>query len=134
MKRLFLILFAVLGSAWGLSAQTHKYYSTEFAYMSQDEAGNWSDWSDWEPSRCLITISMDRDVINIYSETPQEFDVYEYVGEQTDDEGGTSVEFKCVDADGLRCHIRLRRQEDDVLQLYVDYSNLMYVYCLEERN
>ncbi|MBQ8492807.1 MAG: hypothetical protein IJ464_00785 [Alistipes sp.] len=134
MKKFIFILCAVFGIVWNADAQTYKFYSTDFAYRAQDDYGRWSDWSDWEETRCLVTISIDRDVINIYSDTPQEFDIYEYVGEEVDADGGESLEYKCVDANGLRCHIRLRAQSDGTLQLYVDYSDVSYVYCIVERN
>lgn len=49
------------------NAQTYKYYSTDFAYKTKDRYGYWSGWSDWEPSRCLVSISLDKNIINIYS-------------------------------------------------------------------
>lgn len=133
MKKIILVLCFVFGALYA-NAQTYKYYSTYFAYKAKnDYSGYWSDWSDWQPSRCLITISTDRDVINIYSSTPQEFDIYEYVGDSSDPNGETA-EYRCVDADGLRCHVRIRRQNDGALQLYVDYNDLIYVYSIERRN
>ena len=135
MKKLFFAVFVLLFGVIGeVEAQTYKFYSTDFAYKAKSDYGYWSDWSDWEPSHCLVTISLDRDVINIYSPSPQEFDVYDYRGESEDRSGGSTLELACVDQDGLRCTIRLRVQEDSTPQLYVDYNNVMYVYCLEYRN
>lgn len=55
------------------------------------------------------------------SETPQEFIVYDSEEETFyDGDGGEQFEMSCVDNDGT-------------LQLYVDYSDLMMVYCLEYR-
>jgi hypothetical protein len=134
MKKVLLSVLLVFGVLLSANAETYKFYSTDFAYKIKDSDGYWGEWSDWEKSHCLITISTDRDVINIYSQTPQEFDIYETVGESSDDDEGETIEFKCVDADGLRCHIRIRKQKDGVLQMYVDYDDIMYVYCLEKRN
>ncbi len=133
MKNAFFVLLVAFITFTNAKAQTSKFYSTDFAYKTKSNYGYWSEWSDWEPSKCLITISLDRDVINIYSRVPQEFDIYEIVGEK-EDESGSSYIVKCVDADGLRCHIRLRRQNNGVLQLYIEYNDIIYVYCLTEKN
>ena len=133
MKKTLLSVLLILGSVLCANAEIYKFYTTDFAYKIKDTNGYWSEWSDWEACRCLTIINTDRDVINIYSQTPQEFDVYEISGETSDREGKT-IEFKCVDANGLRCKIRLRKQNDGVLQMYVDYNDIMYVYCLEVRN
>ena len=132
-KAFFLTLILILGFMANASAQTYKFYSTDFAYKTKNSDGYWSRWSDWEESKCLVTISLDREVINIYSETPQEFDIYDEIGE-SEDENGTSLTLRCVDKDGLRCWVRFRRQHDGVLQLYVEYNDIIYVYCLKERN
>ena len=126
----FLLCFAGIDSF----AQNYKYMTTDFAYKVKDNYGNWSDWSDWEDSRCLVNINLDREEISIYSDERQEFTIYEWAEDTTrDSDGGEQMEFSCVDADGLRCTIRLRVQNDGQMQLYVDYRNLMYVYCIEEK-
>ncbi len=134
MKKAFIFMLVItFAFTVDTNAQTYKYYSTDFAYKTKDRYGYWSGWSDWEPSRCLVSISLDRNIINIYSDTPQEFDIYDEVGNSEDDEG-TSIILRCIDANGLRCHIKLRRQNNGILQLYIEYNDLIYVYCLEERN
>ena len=49
----------------------------------------------------------------------QEYDIIDYIGKEEDNDGGTSIKYKCVDQDGLRCHIRLRALSDGTAQLYV---------------
>lgn len=134
MKRLFfLTLFFMFGVIMNTEAQTYKYYSTDFAYKTKNTNGYWSEWSEWEESRCLVTINLDRDVINIYSETIQEFDIYEMEGD-SEDEDGISFTLRCIDKNGLRCSVRFRKQNNGILQLYIQYKDLMYVYCLKEKN
>lgn len=115
-----------------LKAQTYKYYTNSFAYKFYENS-RWTNWSDWQESHMLVVISLDRNIINIYSETMQEYDIYEYTGEEKDNDGGTSFLFQCVNKDGLRCQIRLRVQSDGSKQLYVDFNDLMWVYGLQER-
>lgn len=81
----------------------------------------------------LVVLSLDRNIINIYSDEMQEYDIYDYAGEEHDDSGGSSIKFNCVNKDGLRCQIRLRVQSDGSKQLYVDFSDCILVYGLDER-
>ena len=131
MKKLLFILILIF-SICAVKAQTYKYYTTCFAYKYYENYG-WTDWSEWERSHMLVVISTDRNIINIYSDKIQEYDIYEYTGEENDDDGGSSFLLQCVNKDGLRCQVRLRVQSDGSKQLYVDFNDAMWVYGLEER-
>lgn len=129
-KLLFFLLF--ISTICSLKAQTYKYYTNSFAYKTY-ENNRWTDWSDWEDSHMLVVISIDREIINIYSEQIQEYDVYEFSGEEKYNDGSKSLKFKCVNKDGLRCLIRFRVTSDGSKQLYVDFNDIMWVYGLQER-
>lgn len=131
MKRVFL-LSCILLVFLSAKAQTYKYYTNSFSYKTFSN-GAWTDWSQWEDSRILVVISLDRNMISIYSEKIQEYDIYEYKGEGADNEGGKILSFSGVDRDGLRCGIRFRIQLDGTKQLYVDYKDAIWVYGLVER-
>ena len=134
MKKLFLILSCLFCmSAFDAIAQNYKFMSTDFAVKVKQDNGYWSDWSDWQESHCLININLDREEVNIYSKEPQEFTIYSVMDSEIDSDGGEQFKMKCVDGEGLRCTIRLRVQSDGQKQLYVDYSDLMYVYCIEAK-
>lgn len=81
----------------------------------------------------LVVINQDKDRITVYSREMQEYDIYDYDGEEDDRYGGTTISYRCVDDSGLRCGIRLRVQADGSLQLYVDYNDAMWVYGLRKR-
>ena len=81
----------------------------------------------------LVVINLDRNIINIYSEERQDYDIYEYLGEESDSDGGNSLKLNCVNKDGLRCQVRLRIQSDGSKQLYVDFNDMMWVYGLRDR-
>ena len=131
MKRVLLFLLLLL-PVCGAMAQTYKFNTTSFAYKVYVN-DQWSDWSDWESSHMLVVMNLERKVINIYSENRQDYDIYEYLGEETDNSGGKSLRLNCVNEDGLRCQIRLRIQSDGSKQLYVDFNDMMWVYGLEDR-
>ena len=115
-------------------AQTYKFQTNSFSYKYYNERnGRWTDWSDWSRSSMLVVISLDRAVINIYSEAIQEYDIIDYQGETKDSEGGKSMQFLCVNEDGLRCNIRLRQQRDGQKQLYVDFKDMMWVYSITDK-
>ncbi|MBQ8672737.1 MAG: hypothetical protein IJ511_01565 [Bacteroides sp.] len=133
MKKLFLsLLFGVF--AMTCLAQVTKYRATSFAFKYQQDNGVWTDWTDWKDSSVLIVVNFDKNVVNVYSETPQEYDIYDSSSEvTTDSEGGKTWELKCVNEDGARCHLRFRKQSDGQMQLYVDFNDASWVYNIVER-
>lgn len=133
MKRLFTFCAAILCGILLLHAEALKFNATSFAYKTQNNYGYWSDWSNWESCHILVVLNSDAERINIYSSTPQEYDIYDYLGESYDVDGGTISTFKCIDAEGIRCTIRFRQQSDGQWQLYVDYSNIMWVYSIQKK-
>ena len=134
MKR-FIVALCTLLLCCGIEAQAQvlKFDATDFAYRTNYN-GRWSDWTDWEDCSILVVLNTDKEEINIYSAEPQELTIYAGDGEfYPDNSGGKQAEFKCVDLDGQRCTVRIRIQGDGQWQLYVDYSNISYVYCIEPR-
>ncbi len=130
MKKMMMVI-AFLFTVMSMNAQTYKFKTTAVAYKELGRNG-WTKWTDWYRTEMLVVISNDRDVISIYSETPQEYDILEYQGEEND-RNGRSYKYLCVNEDGLKCGIRLRAQRDGSRQLYVDFNNAMWVYDLRER-
>ena len=120
----FLMLFGVV-----YSSETLKMQATSLAYKSINSYGNWTEWSQWEDCNILVVIKRDR--VNIYSQTPQEYDIYYYGAEEIDRSGGKVTTYKCIDSNGSKCDMRLRIQTDGQIQLYVDYSDFMFVYNVQ---
>lgn len=134
MKRKAILLFMLFVSIVA-NAQTYKFNSTEFSTRIKKSNGNWTEWTDWEDSSVLIVMSLDRSKINIYSEKVQEYDIYDFGNDtETDKEGGSTWTLRCVNEDGLRCAVRLRKQSNGILQLYVDFRDMSWVYNIKERN
>ncbi len=134
MKRIILLLAIFFAAAGVSDAQVSKWNTTDLAIRYVDEdTGRWTDWSDWEECHILVVINLDKEVVSIYSAEPQEYDIYD-VGDTVSDElGGESLTLNCVDAEGIRCEMRLRVQDDGQAQLYVDYADISWVYNIEPK-
>lgn len=78
-------------------------------------------------SSVKIEFNLPNDVIVIHSPVVQAFGIYDTFTPPYDS-GGTQVGFVAVDAEGVRCHIRLRIENNGNSQIYIEYSNLLYVY------
>ena len=89
--------------------------------------------SDWKGCNILVVLNVDAERIDIYSNSTQQYDIYDYTGKIYDDEGGTTQTFKCIDAEGMRCEVRFRQQYDGQWQLYVDYADAMWVYNIQRK-
>lgn len=133
MKKLLFLCSFLMMCGMTVANDVLKWQATELSYKTADDWGNWSSWSDWEDVSILVVINTANDRVNIYSSEPQEYDIYDYEPEKTDSDGGTSITFHCIDANGLRCGMRLRVQADGQVQLYIDYSDIMFVYNIKER-
>lgn len=133
----FLAIVIILLSSLAVSksyAEVTKYTAYSLAMKSTDNRGNWSKWSNWESCSILVVLDSDKERFTIYSHKTQVFDIISYEDWESDGEGGRTMSLSCVDADGLRCTLRYRQDKDGDFQLYVDYSNLMYVYNIRFKN
>lgn len=120
------VLAVLLACQLTLGAEEINYRSTEFAIGARNSHGSIS-WGDWEKSNVGLSIDWEALRICIASPEPQVYDIYEK-GEETKDSGGTSIDSFANDADGGRCRIRFRIQNDGTSQLYVFYNDIAWVY------
>lgn len=133
MKKLLLLAALMLCFGFAAKAQVYKFNATDFSIKYYNEQrGQWDDWSKWEKSHMLIVMNYDAEKFTIYSKEKQEYDIYEY--EETGDsdgEGGKVWSYLCVNTEGSRCRIHLRQQNDGPWQMYIDFNDVMWVYCME---
>lgn len=109
-------------------AQSEQWYqATSFAYKTTNYYGNWSAWSDWQYSDVKIKFETHKDIIVIYSKDIQAFAIYDTLNPPYDP-NGQQVAFAAYDGDGVKCHIRLRIENNGNSQIYCEYSNIIYVY------
>lgn len=134
-KKFYLMLVCGLFALSTSFAQTYKYQTTDFAYKYKNDYGVWTNWSEWEPSNMLVVLSLDRNILSIYSKELQEYDIYDWGnGFESESDGGSSWKLRGVNRDGLRCGIRLRVQSDGQMQMYIDFNDFMWVYCVYRKN
>ncbi len=126
----FLILLIFVGYSSCFS-QVLKMKAFEIAFKYQDEySQQWKPWSDWEDVDILITIDSDPQRIKVFSKKEQIYDVIQYKGETTNSDGDITSEWLCVNEDGRKCGIRIviPYKQSTIQQLYVDFSDFMFVY------
>ena len=123
MKRLMLMMLFSLMSLTTF-AQTEWFTATEFAIKVDNE---WSDWIDCDIS---VKIDIGNDKVTIYSNEVQIYRIIDKV-DPPRDKNGTQVAFSMIDQDGDRGMFRIRKQYDGAIQIYVDFSDISWVYNIE---
>lgn len=122
MKRFILTLVLGVLFIGASQAQTQWYRATEFAIKFQGY-----EWTDWESVSISIKFDIDKDMIVIYSQETQVYKIIEQVASPYDS-GGQQVKFTVIDQDFDRGHIRLRVEDNGNSQIYVDFSDVSWVY------
>lgn len=88
----------------------------------------WTDWTDWYPCNINVQVT-DENYLIIYSKQKQIYRATEKVSEYYDDYGGINTKFTAIDSQLKNCEIRIRSY-NKVTQLYITYSNAIWVYNL----
>lgn len=103
-QKLILIFLLFIGTSVIAEAQTYWYKTTSFAYRQVVGYG-WSDWTPWEPTNMYILIDLDRDIIKVFSSVIQIYFVW-----------------------AMTKPTPTRRVVNRYSQIYVDFSDVMWVY------
>ena len=128
MRKLILAMFMVLTVSTSVNAQSYVYQARQFAMKTMSSYGTWNPWSDWERSIVRITIDTGIDVIYIHTEKKQVYVITQDMGSYVDNYGGKQRAFSVVDQDGDKGIIRLRVEKNGNVQLYVEFSDIIWVY------
>lgn len=125
MKKISLLLLILL-SSFTLKAQTNLWFrTTEFAYKINN------NWSEWESSDLKIQVNLEKEVIIIYSPEIQVYNILQQVDSPLDAEGET-IKYLILDQDNDYGYLRLRVQNNGVSQIYIDFSDVTWVYNIEK--
>ncbi len=122
-------MIALILSVLGSFAQQNIVWfrTTEFSWKQKNEYGSWTNWSDWEPSNIKVKFDLSKDQVFIYSSSIQ---IYTIIHEEESpyDDSGTQIKFRVVDQDDDYGHLRLRQENNGNSQIYIDFSNIKWVY------
>ena len=127
MKKYLLILLCFISISG--YAQVQWYRTTQYAEATI--INNRYYWGDWESSNMRLCIDIDNDQIIVYSPRIQIYQVYGVYNNgqpYVDDSGGTNIKFYVIDQDYDRGNIRLRIEKNGNSQIYIDFSNVAWVY------
>ena len=113
---------------FGIAEAESLFYRASFFFFFYVENDQWNEWSDWEPSKIVLSIDTDKETITIYSEQEQRYIILDRGDDDQDAAGGEQVELSVIDQDGDSGVIRVRAQKNSVLQLYVEFNNIKWVY------
>ena len=122
-----IVLLTFSATAFG---QVYKLKSTSFSSKYKINDYRWSEWSEATESSVLITFDLNKERITIYSKTTQVYDIAEYEGKTTDEDGDDFYSYYCVNEDGLTCRVRLAKlnSQNGRNQVYVDFSDMRWMY------
>ena len=110
--------------------QVYKLKSTAFSSKYKINEYKWSEWSDATESSVLITFDLTNDRITIYSKETQVYDIAEYEGKTTDEDGDDMFSFFCIDKDGTKCRVKSLKlnSQNGRMQMYVNYNDMIWLY------
>lgn len=126
-KFLLALLFSVITIV--ASAQTINFRTTSFTYKERTYSG-WSNWAPTEASNMLLTMDLDNDLVVIYSPTTQIYSITSYDGTSKDRDGDTTAKYHFIDQDGDRGVMRLVMRRSGKSEIYIDFSNVIWVYSV----
>lgn len=134
MKRYILAIIMMLTMSFTtVSAQNIMWFKTT-AYAQAIIINGKYYWGDWQGSSMDVCISLVSDKIIIYSPTTQIYKVIASYNAYIDSSGGRQVKFKVIDQDNDVGYIRLRIERNGNSQIYVDFSNVAWVYNVVRTN
>lgn len=121
-----LVMFFTM-SNFTLKADTNDNVQYYKAYQYTQKMSYESDFDDWTTVNIPITFNLTTDQIIIYSKRVQTYYIYKY-DTYISNEGLNTVRFYFVDQDLDKGTCRLVIRKDGTSQIYIDFSNITWVY------
>lgn len=121
-----LVMFFTM-SNFTLKADTNDNVQYYKAYQYTQKMSYESDFDDWTTVNIPITFNLTTDQIIIYSQRVQTYYIYKY-DTYISNEGLNAVRFYFVDQDLDKGTCRLVIRKDGTSQIYIDFSNITWVY------
>ena len=114
-------------SNFTLKADTNDNVQYYKAYQYTQKMSYESDFDDWTTVNIPITFNLTTDQIIIYSKRVQTYYIYKY-DTYISNESLNAVRFYFVDQDLDKGTCRLVIRKDGTSQIYIDFSNITWVY------
>ncbi len=130
LKNIILIVFLFFGLQ--SFCQLYRFKTSSVSVSSKLVSGKWDKWSKDKEAKLVISLDSQKDRIIIYSEIIQLFDITEYIDEVVTPTDNT-VSFVCKSNDGENCTISIitRKNQNNRMQLYINFDDLILNYNIE---
>lgn len=124
---ILMTLVMMLFTMSSVNAHTNDNVQYYKAYQYTQKMSYASDFDDWTTVNIPIVFNLTTDQIIIYSKRTQTYYIYKYET-YTSNEGRRAVRFYFVDQDLDKGCCRLLIRNDGTSQIYIDFSNISWVY------
>lgn len=124
---ILMTLVMMLFTMSSVNAHTNDNVQYYKAYQYTQKMSYASDFDDWTTVNIPIVFNFTTDQIIIYSKRTQTYYIYKYET-YTSNEGRRAVRFYFVDQDLDKGCCRLLIRNDGTSQIYIDFSNISWVY------
>lgn len=110
-----------------VNARTNDNVQYYKAYQYTQKMSYQSEFDAWSKVEIPIVFNLTTDQIIIYSQRIQTYYIYKYE-KYISNEGRQAVRFYFIDQDSDRGSCRLVIRADGTSQIYIDFSNISWVY------
>lgn len=124
---ILMTLVMMLFTMSSVNAHTNDNVQYYKAYQYTQKMSYASDFDDWTTVNIPIVFNLTTDQIIIYSKRTQTYYIYKYET-YTSNDGRRAVRFYFVDQDLDKGCCRLVIRNDGTSQIYIDFSNISWVY------
>jgi hypothetical protein len=125
MKTLILYTLFLFTCSTSFSQQIYKWRASDYSSRLNNGQG-WESWSEWATSGVLIVAQNER--VNVYSSTPQVYDMIQTVTKSYDDNSNPFYSVMCVDENGTRCKMIWYHSSTDGSFVIFQFSNMELMF------
>lgn len=126
MKKFIIIIIMALCGLTAYAENVMLFRTTKFA--SADIYNGQYYWGNWQKSDLLVSMDVINDIITVHSKYRQTYYVMKHGETYNDPGGGQQVMLYVIDQDKDQGTVRLRIDRNGTAQIYVDFTNMAWVY------